>query len=68
VKTRPINKSNTKNIYCDHCEYFKQYGKTFYGNPIYRCENTISPKYMLDRNYWNRCKCFEWKEDADYVT
>lgn len=67
MNTRPINKSNPKNIYCDHCEYFKQCGKTFYGNPVYRCENPSSPKFEQERNYWNRCKCFEWKKDANYA-
>jgi hypothetical protein len=65
---RPINKNNPKNIYCDHCEHFKQCGKTFYGVAVYRCENPASPKFNLERNYWNRCKSFVWNSDLAYYT
>jgi hypothetical protein len=62
MKSRPINKNNPKNIYCDHCEHFKQCG-------VYqsKCVNEKSEHYNRIRYYYNRCKSFEWKNDADYV-
>lgn len=54
---RPIDKSNKKNIYCDHCEHFSQYGT----KNIYYCKQCGEM-----RDYWNRCKQFEWKKDALY--
>ena len=67
MTSKPINKSNPKNIYCDHCEHFKQYSTSKYGTPTYRCENLRSSQFHLEKNYWNRCKCFEWKKDGNYV-
>lgn len=62
MKTRPINKNNPKNIYCDHCEYFKSCGLY-----VSKCTNEKSDHYNKLRYYYNRCKCFEWKNGADYV-
>lgn len=61
MQSRPIDKNNSKNIYCGHCEYFKSCGN------IDRCENLRSPQFHLKKYYYNRCKCFEWKRDAVYV-
>lgn len=58
---KPINKSNPKNIYCDHCEHYRKIG----GKWI--CTNAASKHYCTHRNYWNRCKQFEWKKDGNYV-
>lgn len=62
VVTRLINKNNPKNIYCGHCEFYKHCG-------LYSatCENEHSPKYKQLLHYWNRCKSFVWRKDADYV-
>ena len=62
MKTRPINKNNTKNIYCGHCEHFKM--KSLFRDT---CANPDSKKYNTDVHYWNRCKCFEWRKDEDYA-
>ncbi len=61
MKSRPINKSNPKNVYCGHCEHFKPCGK----DDI--CVNSESKHFKLKRYYYHRCKCFEWRKDADYV-
>lgn len=62
MKDRPINKSNPKNIYCGHCEFFKSCS-------TYRskCDNQQSPRFDKILHYWNRCKAFTWRKDADYV-
>lgn len=62
MKSRPINKNNPKNIYCGHCEYFKSCN-TFTD----KCTNEKSGHFDQKRYYYNRCKCFEWRKDADYV-
>ena len=62
MKTRPINKSNPKNVYCGHCEYFKSCS-TY----VSKCTNEKSDRFDKVVHYWNRCKCFEWRKDADYV-
>ena len=67
MSARPINKNNPKNIYCDHCEHYKKSGETNrFGWPICKCENPDSPNFQLERNYWNRCKGFEWKKSGFY--
>lgn len=68
MKTRPINKSNPKNIYCGHCEFFNDSGNKMYGQPIMICNNPEGRNYLLKRYYYHRCKCFMWKRDADYAT
>lgn len=62
MKTRPINKSNPKNIYCGHCEHFKSCNTL-----ADKCTNEKSDHFDHKRYYYNRCKCFEWRKDADYV-
>jgi hypothetical protein len=62
MKSRPINKNNPKNIYCDHCEHWKHHS-----GYLYECINEKSQHYKHFRCYYNRCKAFEWKKDADYV-
>lgn len=62
MKTRPINKNNPKNIYCGHCEHFKSCST--YED---QCTNDKSEHFNKKRYYYHRCKCFEWRKDADYV-
>ena len=61
---RPINKNNPKNIYCDHCEH---YNKTLGNYQEYTCSCEQSKYYSKHREYYHRCKQFEWKKDADYA-
>ncbi len=56
---KPINKDNPKNIYCDHCEHF------CHGEITYLCQNPKSKRFLEQVNYWNRCKCFEWRKEDD---
>lgn len=67
MKKRPINKNNPKNIYCDHCEYYKQSGESYLGCPVFRCKCEGGPHFNAVRHYWNRCKKFAWKKDALYA-
>ena len=57
--SRTIDRTKKSNIKCEHCEHFAK-------DPNYlsRFENPI-PFCLLtgeDKNYWNRCKQFKWKE------
>ncbi len=62
MTSKPINKNNPKNIYCDHCEHYKHIeGK-------WGCTCRQSKWFSKHRYYWNRCKCFEWKKDGNYVS
>lgn len=57
---RPIDKSKKSNIKCEHCEHFDKPNGNMYENCS--CKKSGKPK-----NYWNRCKEFEWCKDASYV-
>lgn len=48
-----VNKSNPKNKYCDHCRFWK----------CFACDNPNGCKYKEPREYYHRCKNFEWKEN-----
>ena len=62
ANTRPINKSNPKNIYCGHCEHFKETGcKDKYGYDLDICTNEKSEHFQSKRYYYHRCKAFEWR-------
>lgn len=50
---RPIDKSKKSNIKCEHC-------KNFSGG----CKCLLNGEF---RNYWNRCKKFEWRKDRQYI-
>lgn len=56
---KPVNKDNPKNIYCDHCKHWNGKHQSYH----ITCNNPASPHYQAPRAYWNRCKCFEWKEN-----
>lgn len=64
MNTRPINKNNSKNIYCDHCEYYDKSSGDYYK---YCCACVESKHYQQHREYYCRCKQFEWKKGATYV-
>lgn len=50
---KEIDKTKKSNIKCEHCNWW------LYHN---LCMNENSPKYNTQTNYWNRCKCFEWRK------
>lgn len=62
MKYRPINQNNKKNIYCGHCEFFKTCSTC-----VSKCSNPESPRVNNILHYWNRCKAFTWRKDAEYV-
>lgn len=54
-----LDKTKESNIKCENCRFFKPTDKPkSNGN----CSNSKSPKAKDIVNYWNRCKCFDWKE------
>ena len=60
---RPSNKrgvvdiTKRSNRKCEHCRWWKQEQTSC------RCKNPESPKYKEQVvNYYNCCKCFEWKK------
>ena len=61
ANTRPIDKSNPKNIYCGHCEHFKATDcRDKYGLKVMICTNEKSKRFLAQRHYYHRCKAFEW--------
>ena len=56
MNKRPIDKTKKSNIYCSHCKFWCEENKHFY------CNNLNSKHCNKQRNYWNRCKQFEWAE------
>lgn len=58
ANTKPIDKTNPKNVYCDHC---KHYDKSPDNHMKWTCLCKTSKHFGKTRNYWNRCKCFNWK-------
>ena len=55
---KPINKENSKNIYCAHCKHWKAHYSKF--KTI--CTNPNSQHNQAQRYYWCRCKAFEWED------
>lgn len=49
---RPIDKTKQSNVKCEHCQNYTDHGE---------CEETGEAK-----NYWNRCKRFNWKVGKVY--
>lgn len=54
MNKRQVDKTKKANIKCEHCKY----GKTD-AERNYFC--TLKKE---KKNYWNRCKDFEWKEEV----
>lgn len=46
---KTVDKSKKSNIKCEHCEHWNR--ETGYCN-----------KLKNHKNYWNRCRLFEWKK------
>lgn len=53
MNKRPIDQTKKSNIKCEHCKFW-------YNHDC--CKNTNSEHFDTQRNYWNRCKQFEWRE------
>lgn len=62
---KPINKDNPKNIYCAHCKHYKNSGNKRYGSLLMICLNPDSKHYQFGREYYHRCKAFEWEDKED---
>ena len=64
MNKRPIDKTKKSNIKCEHCKFWCEW--SYYGeNKDYYCKNPCSPQHNNQRNYWNRCKQFEWKDKTE---
>ena len=59
---RPVDKTKKSNIKCEHCKCWQARSTTNWFKRLFHCSNPKSPKSEQVTNYWNRCKCFEWKE------
>ena len=57
--SRVIDKTKRSNVKCEHCKYWRNVNM----GKVDRCTNPDSPKYDTITNYWNRCKCFDWKKE-----
>ena len=54
MNVRPIDKTKKSNIKCEHCKHYQSVmGQICSGKCV------ASGKY---KNYWNRCKQFEWRD------
>ena len=52
MNTKPIDKSKKSNIKCEHCNNWDRK----------HCICTLTNE---NKNYWNRCKSFEWAESEN---
>ena len=53
---KPVDKTKKSNIKCEHCKHFIKTPKYFMPE-VYMCGITGE-----DKNYYNRCKHFEWAD------
>lgn len=68
---KPVDKTKKSNIKCEHCKWWAGNGApivtTTNGEKVvYKgnyCTRADSPKAFDTAHYYNRCKCFEWRED-----
>ena len=56
MNKRPIDKTKKSNIKCEHCKNYAY--EDMHGKSI-QAECSITHEL---KNYWNRCKQFEWSE------
>ena len=57
---RKVGTTKKSNIKCEHCKHYTLEDNFTYPFSVYYggfCSIDNSSK-----NYWNRCKCFEWAE------
>jgi hypothetical protein len=55
INIRKIDKTKKSNIKCEHCSFCSLIDS--YIKMPYYCR-----KHQQRKNYWNRCKDFEWDE------
>ena len=66
MNKRPIDKTKKSNIKCVNCQFWCEW--SYYGkDKTHYCKNEKSQHYDRQRNYWNRCKQFEWAESEDEI-
>ena len=67
---RPLDKSKKSNIKCEHCDFWHPCEETIekFGYTDNVCNNNSSKFFGMPREYYNRCKCFEWHERYDHPT
>ena len=53
MKKKTVDTTKKSNIKCEHCEHWAK-------EPSYHCMLTGAYK-----NYWNKCKSFEWRGDKN---
>ena len=53
---RKVDRSKKSNIKCEHCKHWA--GKSADINKVCNVTGNV-------RNYYNRCKNFEWKDDEE---
>ena len=58
ANTKPVDKTNKKNIYCDHCSHYLC-DRDHPNNS--KCGNPDSKHYNKQRHYYHRCNKFTWK-------
>ena len=61
--SRPIDKTKKSNIKCEHCKYWCESSYPD-GEKFYECLCLQSENYKRITHYYNRCKQFEWEEQA----
>lgn len=62
-----IDKSKKSNIKCEHCKWWCLCF-TYSEGVDKCCTNSHSEHYAKRRNYWNRCKQFEWSPSLTYCS
>lgn len=62
MMARPINRSKKSNIKCEHCENWILPQGIPHSAWDYICRLSGEPK-----NYWSKCKKFEWRKDREYI-
>ena len=63
MNNKPIDKTKKSNIKCDHCRFSIIDKNATIAVDNSECTNSNSPKFGKGTiSYWNRCKCFEWRE------
>lgn len=64
MNKRPIDKTKKSNIKCEHCKFWREVS-LYCSHTEYLCKNPCSLEYNNQRNYWNRCKQFEWEDKTE---
>lgn len=64
MNNKEIDKTKKSNIKCEHCKYWqdKDVGDGWRPHYLKCCCCADSIKFDKPTNYYNRCKCFDWKE------